>query len=245
MANRNHGIDMQDLPMPRDNRQRDHLLGAYRNTMRLLDWARQDIVVTGSGGVDDMAVCRQQLADCATNLREAYRAGVPFVGLSRCPISGEVLRHSLDIHGLDGLWWNSGNPIRPREERSKTLFAFTGAMTLNKEVEFTDFLVKPGPGVPFVIPKLLLLDEHTAALDPKTAELVMGLTNTIVKENRLTTLMVTHNMNQAIRYGNVMIMLHEGKIKFYEEGRAKQLLTVEDIVRRFGSDLKDETLLCR
>ena len=94
-------------------------------------------------------------------------------------------------------------------------------------------------------PKLLLLDEHTAALDPKTADLVMNLTNAIVTENNLTTLMVTHNMNQAIRYGNVMIMLHEGRIQFYEEGRAKQLLTVEDIVRRFGSNLKDETLLCK
>jgi len=94
------------------------------------------------------------------------------------------------------------------------------------------------------LPKLLLLDEHTAALDPKTAQKVMELTNKIVKENNLTTVMVTHNMAQAIRYGNKMIMLHEGKLKFGVEGEEKQGLTVEEVVRRFGADLKDETLLC-
>lgn len=94
------------------------------------------------------------------------------------------------------------------------------------------------------MPKLLLLDEHTAALDPKTADLVMRLTQKIVSENRLTTIMVTHNMNQAIKYGNVMIMLHEGKLKFDVQGEAKSSLTVEEVVRRFGADLKDEALLC-
>ena len=94
------------------------------------------------------------------------------------------------------------------------------------------------------MPKLLLLDEHTAALDPKTADLVMELTEKIVSENRLTTIMVTHNMNQAIRYGNVMIMLHEGKLKYDVQDEAKSSLTVEEVVKRFGADLKDEALLC-
>jgi len=93
-------------------------------------------------------------------------------------------------------------------------------------------------------PKLLLLDEHTAALDPKTADLVMELTEKIVSENRLTTIMVTHNMNQAIKHGNVMIMLHEGRLKYDVQGEAKMSLTVEEVVRRFGADLKDEALLC-
>jgi len=92
-------------------------------------------------------------------------------------------------------------------------------------------------------PKLLLLDEHTAALDPKTAQRVMELTDKIVKDNNLTTLMVTHNMQQAIRYGNRMIMLHEGTICFDIEGENKQSLTVEEVVKRFGTNLKDETLL--
>ncbi len=93
------------------------------------------------------------------------------------------------------------------------------------------------------LPKLLLLDEHTAALDPKTAQRVMELTDIIIRENNLTTIMVTHNMKQAIRYGNSMIMLHEGKIIFNVEGEAKKALTVPDLVQKFGADLKDETLL--
>jgi putative ABC transport system ATP-binding protein len=94
------------------------------------------------------------------------------------------------------------------------------------------------------LPKLLLLDEHTAALDPKTAQRVIELTEKIVRENHLTTIMVTHNMQQAIRYGNRMIMLHEGKVKFDVHGEEKKALTVEEVVKRFGADLKDEALLC-
>jgi putative ABC transport system ATP-binding protein len=93
------------------------------------------------------------------------------------------------------------------------------------------------------LPKLLLLDEHTAALDPKTAQRVMELTQKIVEENNLTTVMVTHNMQQAIRYGNRMIMLHEGRIQYDIEGEEKAALTVEEVVRRFGAELKDEALL--
>jgi len=93
------------------------------------------------------------------------------------------------------------------------------------------------------LPKLLLLDEHTAALDPKTAQRVMDLTKKIVEKNNLTTIMVTHNMLQAIKYGNRMIMLHEGKIQFDIQGEEKTALTVEEVVRRFGAELKDEALL--
>lgn len=94
------------------------------------------------------------------------------------------------------------------------------------------------------LPKLLLLDEHTASLDPKTAEKVIDLTNRIVRENELTTIMVTHNMAQAINFGDRMIMLHEGKIQFDVEGEEKRRLTLEEVVRRFGEKLEDETLLC-
>ena len=93
------------------------------------------------------------------------------------------------------------------------------------------------------LPRLLLLDEHTAALDPRTAAKVMDLTDAMVRENRLTTLMVTHNMNQALRYGNRMVMLHQGKIQLDIKGEDKQKLTVAEIVAEFGQTLKDETLL--
>ncbi len=93
------------------------------------------------------------------------------------------------------------------------------------------------------IPKLLLLDEHTAALDPKTAKRVMDLTQKIIEENNLTAIMVTHNMDQAIRFGNRLIMLHEGKIQLDIKGEEKKNFTVEEAIKRFGTTLKDEALL--
>lgn len=95
------------------------------------------------------------------------------------------------------------------------------------------------------LPKVLLLDEHTASLDPKTAEKVIDLTDRIVRENDLTTIMITHNMKQAINFGDRMIMLHEGKIQFDIKGEEKKRLTVEEVVKRFGEKLEDETLLCK
>lgn len=93
------------------------------------------------------------------------------------------------------------------------------------------------------MPRLLLLDEHTAALDPRTAGKVMELTDRMVGENRLTTLMVTHNMNQALKHGNRMIMLHQGRVRMDVSGDKKQNLTVREVVAKFGKTLKDETLL--
>ncbi|MBW1982763.1 MAG: ABC transporter ATP-binding protein [Deltaproteobacteria bacterium] len=94
------------------------------------------------------------------------------------------------------------------------------------------------------MPRVLLLDEHTAALDPRMAEKVMELTDRLVREHRLTTLMVTHNMHQALRYGSRMIMLHQGRIQLAVAGEQKKQLGVNDILARFGHSLKDETLLC-
>ena len=93
------------------------------------------------------------------------------------------------------------------------------------------------------MPKVLLLDEHTAALDPRTAAKVMDLTDSMVRENRLTSLMVTHNMSQALKYGNRMVMLHQGRIQLDIKGEEKKNLTVAEIVAKFGQTLKDETLL--
>ena len=93
------------------------------------------------------------------------------------------------------------------------------------------------------MPKVLLLDEHTAALDPRTATMVMDLTDNMVRDNRLTTLMVTHNMTQALKYGNRMVMLHQGKIQLDIQGEEKKKMTVAEIVAQFGQTLKDETLL--
>ena len=82
-------------------------------------------------------------------------------------------------------------------------------------------------------PKLLLLDEHTAALDPKTAAKVLEITDKIVNENNLTTLMITHNMKDAITHGNRLIMMHEGRIIIDVSGEEKKKLTVEDLLDMF------------
>lgn len=82
-------------------------------------------------------------------------------------------------------------------------------------------------------PKVLLLDEHTAALDPKTAAKVLELTDKIVAENHLTTLMVTHNMKDAIAHGNRLIMMNNGKVILNIAGEEKKKLTVEDLLQKF------------
>lgn len=96
-------------------------------------------------------------------------------------------------------------------------------------------------------PRVLLLDEHTAALDPKTASKVLELTEQIVDERKLTTLMVTHNMNDAIRLGNRLIMMHEGRVIYDVAGDEKRALTVPDLLQKFeevsGGQLANDRML--
>ena len=82
-------------------------------------------------------------------------------------------------------------------------------------------------------PQLLLLDEHTAALDPRTAHKVLKITEEIVDEQKLTALMVTHNMQDAINIGNRLIMMHEGRIIYDVKGEEKKRLKVEDLLKKF------------
>ena len=99
-----------------------------------------------------------------------------------------------------------------------------------------------------VTPKLLLLDEHTAALDPATAEKVMAITNDIVHERNLTTLMITHNMKDAIAHGNRLVMMYEGHIIYDVAGEEKKKLHVSDLLEKFeqvsgGSFANDRMIL--
>ena len=96
-------------------------------------------------------------------------------------------------------------------------------------------------------PKLLLLDEHTAALDPKTAAKVLDATQRIVQKDNLTTLMITHNMRDAIAYGNRLIMMYEGHVVVDVSGEEKKKLTVEQLLNLFsqasGSDEVDDKMV--
>ncbi len=96
-------------------------------------------------------------------------------------------------------------------------------------------------------PEVLLLDEHVAALDPKTASQILGLTQEIVKGCKLTTLMITHNMKHAISFGNRLLMLHQGRVLLDLQGREKENLTVNDLLEQFykaqGEELALDSLL--
>ncbi|EGO62045.1 ABC transporter ATP-binding protein [Acetonema longum] len=95
-------------------------------------------------------------------------------------------------------------------------------------------------------PKLLLLDEHTAALDPKTAEKVLALTRRVVEENGLTTLMITHNMRDALRFGNRLLMLNDGEILLDIQGGEKAKTTIHDLLDAFehsGKEVSDRMAL--
>jgi putative ABC transport system ATP-binding protein len=92
-----------------------------------------------------------------------------------------------------------------------------------------------------------LLDEHTAALDPKTAEQVLHLTDKLVAQNNLTTFMITHNMQDALTYGNRLIMLHHGQIVVDLQGHEKEQASVNDLIELFkensGQKVEDEGML--
>jgi putative ABC transport system ATP-binding protein len=97
-------------------------------------------------------------------------------------------------------------------------------------------------------PELILLDEHTAALDPKNAQIVLELTNKFIREYKLTSMMITHNMSHAIEFGNRLLMMDKGEIIFDVEGDAKRELTVEKLIEKFheirqASFEDDKTLL--
>ena len=96
-------------------------------------------------------------------------------------------------------------------------------------------------------PRLLLLDEHTAALDPKTAAKVLEITDKIVERDRLTTLMITHNMKDAIAHGNRLIMMNAGKVIFDVAGEEKKKLTVKDLLLKFeeanGEELANDRMI--
>lgn len=82
--------------------------------------------------------------------------------------------------------------------------------------------------------EFLILDEHTAALDPKTADLIMELTDKIVKEKQLTTIMVTHNLRYAVEYGNRLVMMHQGECVIDKKGKEKEQISTEELLKKFN-----------
>ena len=143
----------------------------------------------------------------------------------------------------------------PKEERKKRVLAMAERVGLSAEhLKRRPHELSGGQRQALTLlmaslkrPKLLLLDEHTAALDPKTAAKVLELSDRIVEENGLTTMMVTHNMKDAIVHGNRLIMMYDGRIVIDVSGEEKKKLTVPDLLALFskgsGSDEADDKLL--
>ena len=146
-----------------------------------------------------------------------------------------------DFTALENVYMASymaGNTKKQAVERAKTLLCDVG---LENRMNAKVGLLSGGQRQALTLlmatlqkPKILLLDEHTAALDPKTAKKVLDLTETFVKQDNLTTFMVTHNMKDAIRYGNRLIMMMDGRIVYDVRGEEKQKLTVEDLLEKFS-----------
>lgn len=106
----------------------------------------------------------QQLADQLMVLQEIYLQILPEVPVARDPLDGSLITRTIDVEGLDGPWWRHAAPIRPQEPLDDRIYAFTGALALDDDVENTEYLVKPGPAVPFVIPSILDVDGMVAVV---------------------------------------------------------------------------------
>ena len=144
----------------------------------------------------------------------------------------------------------------PKEERKKRVLAMAERVGLSAEhLKRRPHELSGGQRQALTLlmaslqkPKLLLLDEHTAALDPATAAKVLELSDRIVRENQLTAMMITHNMKDAIVHGNRLIMMNEGHIILDIEGEEKKKLTKQDLLEKFaevaGTQVEsDEVLL--
>lgn len=185
----------------------------------------------------------------------------------RAKFIGRVFQDPMTGTAAD-MWIEENMAIATRRGKSRGL---AWAITGNERKEYTELLKKLDLGLEHRLstkvgllsggqrqaitllmasmnnPKLLLLDEHTAALDPKTAAKVLSITKEIVESEKLTTIMITHNMKDAIAYGNRLIMMNNGKIIIDVSGEEKKKLTVDDLLAEFsrlsGSEFANDRAL--
>ncbi len=144
--------------------ERSKLLGRYFYCLER--WQELDFSAVCSNNENDESLSDEirTLGQSLSEMRDVYIANLPVLPLSRCPFTGQVVYHSIDPYGIDGLWWNYEAPIRPLENLPTTYFALGGALKLNGEVEQAPFLSKPGPEVPYVVPQLLSRSEIKAVI---------------------------------------------------------------------------------
>lgn len=144
---------------------RNEVTTAYAAVQRELN--QLDLLMARPSGMTETVIARvSTLSDQLLKLGNEYREGLEKVALSRCPISGAKLSHSFDQHGLDGMWWQYHAPIRPMREIEvgPYFLALTGAVQIQSPPEYTEYLVVPGPSVPYVIPRVLTIQQVRAVI---------------------------------------------------------------------------------
>jgi hypothetical protein len=147
--NREEWLDLLDRYFPAYNRWQD------------LDY---QMSVAEKTVPEDLMKEHDQLDLLLTDLRTQYQAGLPFLPVSRCPYSGQVVYHSIDPFGIEGLWWNYSAPVRPMENLPVTFHAITGALRMKGPAGNAPFLCVPGPGAPYVLPEVLGNEHITAVI---------------------------------------------------------------------------------
>ncbi|MDD3654204.1 MAG: hypothetical protein PHO01_08490 [Desulfotomaculaceae bacterium] len=118
-------------------------------------WRRFDLDLALGKNGGNLPAGMEALQLKLAEMRDVYQERLPVLPLSRCPFSNNLVYHSIDNGGLDGLWWNYDAPVRPLENLPSTYFALDGAIKLGSRIEFAPFLCKPGAGIPGVLPRLL------------------------------------------------------------------------------------------
>jgi hypothetical protein len=154
---------MINIPIPPYTAEdRRSLLDQVTHLQAELTSLRQQIEAEGE--TPELIAAEDQLVDTLLTTRQMYAARTPIVPLSRCPYTGLEVHYPIDTFGLDGLWWDYDDPVRPKRKLPPTVFALTGAIAPSDSVEFTPNIVSPGPSSPYVIPRLLAEDGTTAVL---------------------------------------------------------------------------------
>lgn len=144
--------------------ERNRLINAYTEATNKRNEISERIYEAEEGLQAELESEFERLQQKVLDIVSEYSEAVPVYSVSRCPYTNEIVNHSIDIYGIDGMWWNFEAPARPEEKLPKSFFAFTGALKLSASLEHFPFLCVPGPELPFVIPRLLSEPEILAVI---------------------------------------------------------------------------------
>ncbi|MGE5329229.1 MAG: hypothetical protein ACM3KR_06970 [Deltaproteobacteria bacterium] len=142
--------------------ERNKILRIYNNFINLRQEAYE--LINEGQGTPELEEQYEKAQEKINEMTDNYINGVPVIPLSRCPFTQEIVNHSIDNLGIDGLWWNNENPQRPEEKLPQTYFAITGALKTAQPIEKFPFLCCPGTEVPYVVPRLLKQPEIKAVI---------------------------------------------------------------------------------